>query len=204
MFSFKETEAVNENFAFFQIPDRNFILNSGSYFVLQVILVAIHVGQITTNFSVKFLRRYKIARELGIYVYQDDHLKEIGMETLKLYLECYFDLVICSFINIDAFLEAETKEELKKFFTQSNDDIFCSTLTIFYGVLVFTFPVFGYMLVRKYQGKFDDDETPEIVSVFMDGVRTDTYHGSMYNIYFLLRRFLTAVVLVWVRRYPFF
>ena len=126
------------------------------------------------------------------------------METLKLYLESYFDLVICSLINLDAFIVAESYEELKMFFTQSSDDIFCSVTTIFYGILMLSFPVFGYMLVKKYQGKFDDDETPEIVGVFMDGVRTDSYHGSMYNIYFLLRRFLTACVLVWVRRFPFF
>ena len=40
-------------------------------------------------------------------------MRELGMETLKLYLESYFDLVICSFINIDAFLEAKNIEELK-------------------------------------------------------------------------------------------
>ena len=34
MFNFKDTDPLNENFAFFQIPDRNFVLNSGSYFVI--------------------------------------------------------------------------------------------------------------------------------------------------------------------------
>ena len=61
----------------------------------------------------KMLSRYHIAREVGIWAYQDSHMRELGMETLKLYLESYFDLVICSFINIDAFLEAKNIEELK-------------------------------------------------------------------------------------------
>jgi len=158
----------------------------------------------TANFFLLLLKKFKVARSLGVLLYEDDHLRQVGMETMKLYLECYFDLVICSFINVDAFIVAESKEDLKQFFTRSNDDILCSTITIFYTVLVFAFPVFGFMIVRKYQGKFDDDDVPEIVGVFMDGVRTDTYHGSMYNIYFLFRRFLTAFVLVYVRSFPFF
>ena len=126
------------------------------------------------------------------------------METLKLYLECYFDLVVCSFINVDAFLMTKNNDELKSFFTESSDDIFCSTLTLFYFVMVLAFPVFVFMILRKFQGKFDHPYIPDIVCVFMDGVKTDDYHSSMYNVYFLGRRFLTAFVLVWLRDYPFF
>ena len=60
------------------------------------------------------------------------------------------------------------------------------------------------MVLKRYQGKFDDDDTPDQVGVFTDGVRTDNFHRSMYNLYFILRRFLTACVLVWLRFNPFF
>ena len=49
---------------------------------------------------------------------------------MKLYLESYFDLAICAFINIDAFLLKP--EEFGEFFTKSKDDLMCSILTIFY------------------------------------------------------------------------
>ena len=71
IFDFKETEPLNENFAYYKIEDRNFIMNSGSYFVVQVILFASHFTMSFINIiAVKFARN-KHARELGIWAYDD-------------------------------------------------------------------------------------------------------------------------------------
>ena len=80
----------------------------------------------------------------------------------------------------------------------------CSVITIFYTILTLTFPIFGYMMVRDHQGRFDDKNISDSVSVFTGGVRTDSYNRSMFNIYFMFRRFLTAVILVCLRFNPFF
>ena len=34
IFTFKETEAIGEKWAFFKFEDSNFMMNSGSYFVI--------------------------------------------------------------------------------------------------------------------------------------------------------------------------
>ena len=66
---FKETLPVNENFAFFGIPDGNFMLNSGSFFAIQAGLLAYYVGQWFVNYiCVKFAYNPK-ARLLGLMVW---------------------------------------------------------------------------------------------------------------------------------------
>ena len=106
-------------------------MNSGSYFIVQVILLASHFTMAFLNLiAVKFAKN-KLARMLGIWAYDDSHLGTAGIETIKLYLESYFDLAICAFINLDAFLQKP--EEFGEFFKRSNDDLMCSILTIFYG-----------------------------------------------------------------------
>lgn len=111
IFNFKETAPVNENFAFFQIPDRNFVLNSGSYFIILIILIANHLVYFIINgIVVKWYSENKTARKVGIWAYCDDNLKSLSLESMKLYLESYFDLVICACINLDAFMDVETSK----------------------------------------------------------------------------------------------
>ena len=96
-----------------------------------MILFATHVSCIFINLVAIKFAKYKFAREVGIWAYDEDHLGTLGIETMKLYLESYFDLAICVFINIDAF--SQKPEELGDFFTRSKSDTMCSVLTVFYG-----------------------------------------------------------------------
>ena len=113
--------------------------------------------------------------------------------TLKLFLECYFDLVICTAMNITSFTRTKNFEEFKEFF-DTMDDTFCSTLTILHAIFVVVFPLYSFYLIHSNQGKFEKKEG--LLEVLMEGVNPHSYHSSMYTFYFLVRRFLTGIGLV--------
>ena len=87
------------------------MLNSGSYFIVQAIILANHLVCFVINgVVVKFFKKNKTARKVAIWAYCDDTLKSVSLESMKLYLESYFDLVICALINLDAFLDKKSSQ----------------------------------------------------------------------------------------------
>jgi len=81
------------------------MLNSGSYFIILVGLILFKViSYIVNKIAVKFAR-YKLARNIGMWVYSPSLLNDLKNEMLKLFLESYFDLANCSLMNILAFFE---------------------------------------------------------------------------------------------------
>ena len=82
------------------------------------------------------------ARKVGRFVFYSHFGKAMWMATLKLYLESYFDLVICSFLNLYAF---GSNGGIAQFWT-TRDDRYCSVMTIIYSIFTITFPA----IVLKY------------------------------------------------------
>ena len=91
--------------------------------------------------------------------------------------------------------------DFKEFFA-TNDDIMCSTITIFYTCLVVYFPVYAYFKIKFHQDNFDDPDP--FLETLLEGVNPHNYHASMYTVYFLIRRFLTGFGLVVFVANPFF
>jgi hypothetical protein len=102
--TFHETPPINQAFAFFGIDNKNFILNSGSYFALQLIVIGSILFQYFLNRLAVNHAAHKWARKLGIFVYKPDYNLLMKESTVKLFMESYFDLCICTFINLDAFV----------------------------------------------------------------------------------------------------
>jgi len=44
-FSFKDTSPLNDKFEMFGMDNKNFLLNSGSYFLIQIIMLAIYLAR---------------------------------------------------------------------------------------------------------------------------------------------------------------
>lgn len=57
-------------------------------------------------------------------------------------------------------------------------------------------------MINKYQGRLE--EGGEFVEFLIQDLKVDDYHSSMYLIYFLIRRFLTAGILIFANRSPYF
>jgi len=58
------------------------------------------------------------------------------------------------------------------------------------------YPIFGAVLIYTNQEKLKFGKVPTQLKPFLEGLNTDNIHSLMYNIYFLIRRAMTAVILV--------
>lgn len=77
-------------------------------------------------------------------------------------LESYFDMSLCSFINLCAFIESKNKEEFFEFFS-TWDNIMCSGIAIVHIILVILLPIFCHYIQTKNFGteyNFEDEQSP--------------------------------------------
>ena len=95
---------------------------------------------------------------MGMWAYEDSYSRETSQGTLKLFLEGYFDLLLCGFLQ---FLVISSSEgaEFDGFFKGFNNR-FCFGLTIFFAISLVIFPFFG--IYKIYCGnknkELDSDE----------------------------------------------
>jgi len=72
--------------------------------------------------------------------------------------------------------------------------------------MVFLFPIYGYIKVKKHfnEGSLDTAEVKSNIGIFYDGIKIKTWSTTVFNFLFMIRRYLTVSVLVWLVDYPFF
>ena len=127
-----------------------------------------------------------------MFVYKENYWREFSMASIKLFLESYFDIVMCVMLNFVAFIKME--DEWSSFFATKTDAM-CSTLTIIFSSLIFFFPVLAHYWIRKNQDRLGQEQD-EFLSILLEGVDPHNYHASMYTVYFLTRRLITGVILI--------
>ena len=111
-FVFKETDPHNENYEFLGISDKNFIMNSGSYFIVASGVIIITIAKYIINYLAVKLAKFKVARRLGMWAYQKTYFKNSVIANLKLFLEAFFDLTLCAFLNMYAFYKSPSMQDL--------------------------------------------------------------------------------------------
>lgn len=47
---------------------------------------------------------YRYARSMGIWAYEENYLVNFGRNTVKLFMESYFDIVFCACLNFWALI----------------------------------------------------------------------------------------------------
>ena len=93
--TFKPTKPPSEQFAFFGIETSNFLLNSGSYFVIQGALLLYYLTAYGVNKLSTLFPRSSLARSIGMCLYEDSYRREVAKASCKLFLKSYFDVVMC-------------------------------------------------------------------------------------------------------------
>jgi hypothetical protein len=101
---FKETSPINERFDEFGIGDKNFVNNSGSYLIMQLFIVVWFFAKMILRKMCIILSKFSLFRHIGMWIGKVDptSMKEAS---LRLLLESYFDISICTLINLIAFYE---------------------------------------------------------------------------------------------------
>ena len=73
-----------------------------------------------------------------------------------------------------------------------------------FTIAIFVFPCYGFYIIICNFKKLDKKETKDKVGIFIDNIKLDNKHRVMFNVYFLCRKLLTVLVLVFMDDFPFF
>ena len=104
-FKFRETTPHSEMFEMMDIENKNFVINSGSFFIIVVGIWLWEIDKAIINTVAKVFARYKWARKIGLWAYEKSHLKLLWAACRKLFIESYFDLSMCVMLSLLSFLE---------------------------------------------------------------------------------------------------
>ena len=123
------------------------MMNSGSYFVIQASVLGYYIVTYFINKAcATFGPKYSFTRKLGMKAYEDNYWSEFVKATYKLFLESYFDIVMCVMLNMFAFFNME--DEWFSFF-YTLDDAFCSTITVVFSTFIIFFPFISWYMIDK-------------------------------------------------------
>ena len=145
-FEFKETTMHSEMFEMMGIGDKNFMMNSGSYFIIGGGLALYYIGRYILNSFAKSYPSSRTIRKIGIYAYEQSYLGNFWMAFLKLTVESYFDLAMCSALAALAMMEVPRGTNFSSFF-QTGSDAMNNTFTIFYTILSLITPFVAYRVL---------------------------------------------------------
>jgi len=199
----KETTPVSPQFETYLIPDKNFMINTGSYLLIQAGIMIYFFGLVFINKIATFRPHSERARGIGMWAFKPNWGLQMLISTKKLYLESYFDIVLCAFLNALALIESTSPEDFSEFFTGRDNLInqFFAAIGLF---LTFTFPPYVYWIIRSKFSRLADKEVREVHGIFYEGIKVDTMNNAQYNTYFMLRRLVTVSVLIFMPSLPFF
>jgi hypothetical protein len=180
------------------IMDKNFVMNSGSYFIIFTAILGFQLSKLLINLLARKLSKHKLARRIGVKVHEESYFKIVWDAGLKLFIECYFDLSMCVLLMVLSFVEQQFDDLFA-----TNDDAMASSLTFIYFVLILVVPVWGYIGINLNFKRLNTQKVKNTYGVFYADNRIDTRPRALYNIFFLLRRFVSVVVLVYGGFWPY-
>lgn len=121
---------------------------------------------------------------------------------MKLYMECYFEITICAIVASMAFI-TESTEGISEFFTTPSDQ-FHSVLVFVYLLAAVLFPLVGGLMILHKFNSLGSKETSKQLRVFIEGNKLDSRLTAMFNLFFLARRFVLSLFLVYLTDHPYF
>ena len=76
LFTFTDSNALNDSFLMLGICDKNFLLNSGSYFIIMSIIVGTNIFNWLANSIAKKCSKFRVCRRIGMGRYAESYRKE--------------------------------------------------------------------------------------------------------------------------------
>ena len=105
---FSQSSPLNDQYEMFGIGSRIFLPNTGSYFIIQAIIIGFILGKYLLNRFARLFARFSCGRRLGIWASSEqDFMEEATSNTLKLFMESIFENSLNVFLAITALYESE-------------------------------------------------------------------------------------------------
>lgn len=115
-FEFKETPAFSDNFDFFGFGDKNFLMNSGSFFPFVIMIAGEQIMVwVLSKVTVK-LASCSVCRRVGTWLYKNKDEGTLLFPYQKLFLEVYFDLFLVTLLHFHSFIFDNDGNGLSAFF----------------------------------------------------------------------------------------
>jgi hypothetical protein len=146
-FSFQETGALNDKYLLLGIDSKNFLVNSGSYFIICALALCFFWCKFIVNRIARCLSRIRLVRIVCIWL--ESNKFPIPQFFLRLTIEMYFDMFLAVGLQIYAFWEFRT--DSTRF--RESDDLINSIMALAYSSISILMPIvlFG-LLAYLYSG----------------------------------------------------
>jgi len=100
LFNFTESDPHTESFGMLGIETKNFLVNSGSYFIVMFGILGFNLVYWFLNSIAKRCARFKSCRRMGIKVYNEDYKSDSTNNVIKLVLETHFDISMIAVLGL--------------------------------------------------------------------------------------------------------
>ena len=104
--------------------------------------------------------------DIGSSTHSSNFMLDYKYANQKLFLEGYYDVVLCSSINFVAFRESEPfKDHWNSFDNRLNSTVACICL-----VLIVVFPIYGFVTIIRHRNNLECKKFLEEYKVFVEDV----------------------------------
>lgn len=139
-------------------------------------------------------------KDLGAITHSSNAMGEYKYANQKLFLESYYDVVMCSIINTIAFKDSKNYDEFKEHWN-SFDNVLNSTVTCTCLLLIFVFPIYGFVSIVKHRKSLEFQAFIVENRVFLEDVSQRTVINSLYTIFFLARKAIMIMIFIFLNEY---
>jgi hypothetical protein len=148
--TFIETAPLNDMFELLDMGDKNFLMNSGSYFIIMFasmvfFLVKKLIEKVAIRFSYNKNPYHSTIRRIGMAVHEKSYLTTFRNASFKLYIECFFDLCLCAILSMLSLDEVHVADQFGTWADSVN-----ITLGICYTFSIFVMPFLATYIIRKH------------------------------------------------------
>jgi hypothetical protein len=81
-------------------------------------------------------------------------------------------------------------------------NIMNSVLTIFYVFTLLSYLIYSHSMVAKNFKDIEKKHVANKLEPFIEGTNHGSFHGAMFNVYFMYRKLLTVLILVLLEKLP--
>jgi len=190
-----KSEPVNTSFSDYGFESNNYLPNSGSIFILQCGIVFFYIFKFALSMILaKRCGKHKAARQIGIWATEKSMRTSFLRAQRKLFMEGYFIISLCVVLTIYGFSPE----------SYSGINLFNLMLAGASAIALVFYPIIGWMRVWANQDSLQAPRVRAMLSPFLSNIRVKNHIALRQNFYFMLRRVLTAAVLVYMSDLPFF
>ena len=179
LFTFKETSPLTAKFEELDYGNMNYVQNSGSILILLVLILLEPFALILLNKICVMCSKHYIFRVIGAFFYNKKPFSGLRNALIRLFMESYLELCMCTFLNVMAFSHAKNLSELIEFFS-TIDDLLCSMLTCLTFILILIFPFWAAKSIKNNFGSLGSKKTQQLYGPLYEDIKTNSLYRALY------------------------